>query len=355
MTRTAEHRWLSRYAWLTAFSTLVLICVGGVVTSRGAGMAVPDWPNTYGYNMFFFPFSKWVGNIFYEHSHRLVASAVGLMTVILAVWLGLRESRRWVRWLGLLAVVAVVFQGVLGGLRVILFKDELGIFHATLAQVFLCLICAIALVTGSWWSRSRSLHSPVPDDHSIRRVFPLVVGLVVFQLILGATMRHQHAGLAISDFPKAHGKWWPDMDAGSIAKYNRERPEVGALNPITASQVGLQMVHRIAAVMVLLGVVACAVAARRQFGRGHPLSRMAWVWLGLVGVQAVLGAATVLTGKSADIATAHVAVGAACLALGVLSTIIAFRITEPRRAAAREEQTNRAVAGASLLAGTGSR
>src|SRR5262249_15959440 len=151
-----ENPWLSRYASLTACATLLLICVGGVVTSQDAGMAVPDWPNTFGYNMFFFPFSKWVGNIFYEHSHRLVASAVGLMTVILAVWLWLKESRRWMRWLGGVAVLAVVLQGVLGGLRVVLFKDEIGIFHAALAQLFFVLTCSIALFTSKWWSASRT-------------------------------------------------------------------------------------------------------------------------------------------------------------------------------------------------------
>ena len=109
--------WLYRFAVLTALATLALLGIGGLVTSHGVGMAVPDWPNTYGYNMFLFPPSKWVGGIFYEHSHRLVASGVGLLTTILAVWLWLAEPRRWLRWLGVSAFFAVVLQGVLGGLR----------------------------------------------------------------------------------------------------------------------------------------------------------------------------------------------------------------------------------------------
>src|SRR5436190_6782927 len=132
MSRTTDNLWLSRYALLTALATLVLICFGGLVTSHEAGMAVPDWPNTFGYNLFFFPISKWIGGIFYEHTHRLVASGVGLLTTVLAVWLWLRESRRWLRWLGVLAFFAVVLQGVLGGLQVVLFQDEIGIFHAAL-------------------------------------------------------------------------------------------------------------------------------------------------------------------------------------------------------------------------------
>src|SRR5438046_6162775 len=152
MSRTSDNLWLSRYALLTALATLVLICFGGLVTSHGAGMAVPDWPTTFGYNMFFVPISKWVGGIFYEHTHRLVASGVGVLTIILAVWLWLKEERRWLRWLGVLALVAVILQGVLGGLRVTWMKDELGIFHAALAQLYFALLCAIALFTSRWWS-----------------------------------------------------------------------------------------------------------------------------------------------------------------------------------------------------------
>src|SRR4051794_41265014 len=93
MSESAHNRWLHRYAVLTALSTVVLIGIGGLVTSHGVGMAVPDWPTTYGYNMFFFPISQWVGGIFYEHTHRLVASVVGLLVVALTRWLGGRASR----------------------------------------------------------------------------------------------------------------------------------------------------------------------------------------------------------------------------------------------------------------------
>src|SRR6266478_5194987 len=190
--------WLHRFAILTAISTFGLIIIGGLVTSHGAGMAVPDWPNTYGYNMFAFPFSKWVGGILYEHSHRLIATFVGLLTAVLALWLWLRETRgkgRWLgvgaivmvlglmgiralpiyitlaclallvgafslyqisrnfsalRWWGALAFAAVILQGVLGGLRVVWLKDQIGILHAALAQMFFALTCLIALFTSRW-------------------------------------------------------------------------------------------------------------------------------------------------------------------------------------------------------------
>src|SRR6202167_6290009 len=126
MDRSMDNPWLNRFAWLTALATLALVGVGGLVTSHGAGMAVPDWPTTYGYNMFFFPISKWVGGIFYEHTHRLLASAVGLLTTILAVWLRLADSRKWMRRLGVAAFLGVVAQGILGGLRVVLADAHLG-------------------------------------------------------------------------------------------------------------------------------------------------------------------------------------------------------------------------------------
>src|SRR5262245_30921756 len=118
--RSAAHWW----AVLTGVLTFVLLCSGGLVTSHGAGLAVPDWPNTFGYNMFLFPVSRWVGGIFYEHTHRLIASGIGLMTVILAIWLWSVEPRLWVKIFGLCVVAAVCLQGVLGGLRVVLTRDE---------------------------------------------------------------------------------------------------------------------------------------------------------------------------------------------------------------------------------------
>src|SRR6266540_1179473 len=201
MTRTTDNPWLARFAVLTALTTLVLVCLGGLVTSHEAGMAVPDWPNTFGYNLFFFPISRWVGGIFYEHTHRLVASGVGLLTPILAAWLWLKESRRWLRWAGVIAFLAVVLQGVLGGLRVVLFKDEIGIFHAALGQLFFVLTSSIALFTSRWWLHAPSTKSAQADRGGLRPLFLCTTILVFGQLILGAIMRHQHAGLAIPDFP----------------------------------------------------------------------------------------------------------------------------------------------------------
>src|ERR1041385_8374804 len=337
MSRSTNHPGLHRFAMLTALATLALIGIGGLVTSHEAGLAVPDWPTSYGYNMFLFPFPKWwrVGNVFYEHSHRLFASGVGLLTIILVVWVWRADKRRWLRWLTLGALLAVVLQGVLGGLRVVLLKNQIGIFHATLAQLFFALTCAIALFTSRWWIDFRFPNSNFQlATANLRRLLFFTTGLILFQLVLGATMRHQHAGLSISDFPLAHGTLWPATDAASVAHYNAQRMESTGVNPITAFQILLQMAHRVVAVFVLIAVAICTWFAGRRLGWRNPLSKTSLAWLGLILVQACLGAATVLTNKAADVATAHVLIGALSLATGVLLCIICARSLKPAPAAA---------------------
>jgi len=373
-TQSINDIWLHRLAVLTAAATLFLIWMGGLVTSHGVGMAVPDWPTTYGYNMFFFPFSQWVGGVFYEHSHRLIASAVGLLTAILAVWVWLRQpagnQRRIVlcgiiatlglmgvrtqamfialalvavavvifavsqakadphplRWIVLTAFALVLIQGVLGGLRVTQLKDEIGIFHGTLAQIFFALVCAIAIITSGRWARSKI---GVYDGGSLRYLYLLATGMIFLQLIICSTMRHQHAGLAIPDFPLAYGGLWPATDAASIETYNQTRVEISATNSITASGVLLQMAHRLNAAVVLVLVLVACVKTVRRFGWRSGFSKGAACWSGLIICQALLGAATIWTNKAADVATAHVALGALSLVTGTALVLWAGRCFQP--------------------------
>jgi cytochrome c oxidase assembly protein subunit 15 len=341
-------------------------------------MAVPDWPTSYGYNMFLFPIASWWhgGNIFYEHSHRLFASGVGLLTMILAVWLWLKESRGWLRWLGVIAFLAVVLQGVLGGLRVVLIKDQIGIFHAALAQLFFVCTCAIALFTGKWWVEfnvgqtsclsSRAKRSEEEEERIAnvretgkmpvpllpRRWFIATTLLIFLQLLLGATMRHQHAGLAISDFPLAYGRLWPETDDASVAHYNEMRSATNSLNPITAFQIELQMAHRLVAVLIFVSVSLCAWFALRHFGRRSPLTKLAFLWFGLIVIQISLGAATVLSNKAADVATAHVLLGALSLATGATLCIISSRSLEPIGIAALSSTGEPVRDSSALAAGT---
>ena len=326
---TRRDPWLFGFAVLTAFATFLLLGLGGLVTSHEAGMSVPDWPTSYGYNMFALPIKFWKGGAFFEHTHRLLASAVGLMTTVLAVWLWLRDPRRWMHWLGVAAFLGVVAQGVLGGLRVTLHLDALGIFHGAIAQLFFVLTCALALFTSRFWARlvadRQVLHVPA----NLRTLVLVTTLLILGQLILGATMRHQHAGLAIPDFPRAYGSWWPDVSSAAVADYNAHRVEINGENPITAFQIELQMVHRFVALAVFILVAACAWQAHRRLGGKDLLTKLALGWLALIVVQVALGASTIWFNKAADVATAHVLVGALSLMLGALWCIVAFRRSEP--------------------------
>jgi heme a synthase len=384
MSYATSHVWRHRFAVLTTLATLGLVGIGGLVTSHGVGMAVPDWPTSYGYNMFALPFSTWfTGGIFHEHTHRVWASMVGVLVVALARWLGGSESRRpllfiagaeiligvgllqiggdwrgeghfltgiggvvllaglvWVKntratgrlpALGWAAFWLVQLQGLLGGLRVVLdahlvadvrLGTAFGIVHGCLGQVFLVLLAVITLLTSRWWAERVTAGRGATTTVSPARFFFLITTLLIFaQLMIGATMRHQHAGLAISDFPLAHGQWWPDMSAEAVARYNLQRVEVVAMHPITSVQIGLQMVHRIVAVLITGAVVFCLVRTRS----GTSLRRWAWLWLGLILVQVALGAWTIWSNKAADVATAHVVVGALSLVTGALASLISFR------------------------------
>ena len=185
----SRSRWPHRLAVMTAAATLLLIFVGGLVTNTGSALAVPDWPTTFGYNMFLYPWSKMVGGIFYEHSHRLIGSTVGLLTVSLAVALWLAEPRTWVRMLGLVAVVAVIIQGVLGGLRVVLLDHPLAIFHACLAQAFFALLVSLAVVTSRFWQRAAQGPRLVVAQR-LRSNALTAVSLVYLQIVFGALLTH---------------------------------------------------------------------------------------------------------------------------------------------------------------------
>jgi cytochrome c oxidase assembly protein subunit 15 len=298
-----------------------------MVTSKGVGLAVPDWPTTFGYNMFLFPVSKWVGGILFEHTHRLMGSLVGFVTIILAVWLWLGEDRQWVRNLGVIALAGVILQGILGGLRVTMMKDEIGIFHACFAQAFLGLLVVIALVTTNfWWTLTNQRIDP--QKFAPIKTLAIAITIAIYvQLALGATMRHQHRDLAILDFPTANGAWIPDTGAAALAKINAWRDTRGLSN-VTAFQIWLQMAHRFLALMIAIAVIAFCIRVRRDAPRFAALKRLSFFWVTLVGCQIALGAWTIWSKKAADVATAHVALGAVMLSFGVSISAICWRISQ---------------------------
>jgi len=269
-----------------------------------------------------------------------LALAAGGLAMIVS---GLIQSWRtgWsLRWLGVVAFSAVVLQGVLGGLRVVWAQDELGVFHAALAQAFLVLLGVIAMMTGRRWvtgSGGEPLGA-LPDAAAkppvmpvgIARLLLLTTVLIFVQLLIGAMMRHQHAGLAIPDFPLAYGHVWPDLSAEAVARYNQQRVETVAVNPITSFQIQLQMAHRILAVVVVGLVLWVSLRLLQVTPRGQLIRRLAGVWMMLIVVQFGLGAWTIWSGKAADIASLHVMGGALSLVTGGLMCVISgrFRASE---------------------------
>jgi cytochrome c oxidase assembly protein subunit 15 len=188
--------WTAILARVAVGATFLLLVAGGLVTSNKAGLAVVDWPRSYGYNMFLYPFSRMTGGIYYEHAHRLLGALVGLTTVTLAVHLASVETRASVKRAGLVAVLLVIVQGIMGGLRVTERSIGLAVAHGVTAQVFLSLLVAIAVVSGRAW-RGDSAPTPSPRARADRRIASIAVAALLVQIVLGAIQRHLAMGLML--------------------------------------------------------------------------------------------------------------------------------------------------------------
>jgi cytochrome c oxidase assembly protein subunit 15 len=298
---------LHRFAKFVAGCTVLLVLAGSLVTSTGSGLSVPDWPTTYGWNMFTFPPSKWVGGIFYEHGHRLIASTVGFLTIVLAGWLWRSEPRQWLKWLGVAALGAVVAQGVLGGLTVLFFLPAaISTAHAALAEIFFCIVVSIALFTSPGWivAYGRSQAEPTALDRRVRLLATATTALVYCQILVGATMRHTGAGLAIPDFPLMLGHVIP---------------------PVWNTKIAVHFAHRVGALLVVVatcGVVGFIVARLRD---RQELRRPASLLAILVVVQVTLGALNVLSGLDVILNSLHVVCGALVLTTSLVISLRSWR------------------------------
>ncbi len=287
--------WPHRIAVLLVCATFPLLFIGGLVTSKGAGLAVPDWPTTFGQNMFLYPWSKMVGGIFYEHSHRLVASFVGLLTIVLALCLWFREQRAWLRWVGVAALGLVILQGVLGGLRVILLEPVLAIVHAATAQAFFALTVCVAVWTSKSWIESPNVVEPFNDGGRLRRLCLATTALIYIQTIFGAVLRHTGESL----------------DA-----------------------------HVVFAALVALHVVLVLMRISKYHAASRDLTRSALALFALLLGQLALGILSYFAKFTSSLrlpidvtvmlTTTHLAVGALMLATAIVLTLRCYRLSLPR-------------------------
>jgi cytochrome c oxidase assembly protein subunit 15 len=299
---------LHRFAALTAFSTLLLLAAGGLVTSTGSSLAVPDWPLSFGQ-----VFPKMEGGVLYEHGHRMIAAAVGLLTTVLMIWLLRAEPRAWVRKLGVAAFLAVLAQGLLGGITVLLKLPLLvSMGHACLGQGFFCITVALTLATSREWIQPAPPARREDAVPGLRALGVMTTVFIFLQLILGALVRHTGAGLSIPDFPLSFGRLVPPVLEGPIL---------------------IAYLHRLGAVAVTF-YIAWLVA---RIFISHPgesrLLRPALGLSALLVLQITLGGATVLMQLAVLPATAHVVTGAIVLATSLLITLRAFRLVARRDAA----------------------
>jgi len=315
---------LHRFCQFLVACTVLLILAGSLVTSHDAGLSVPDWPTSYGWNMFTFPPSMWVANILYEHGHRLIASTVGFLTIVMAVWISMVDSRRWLRWFGVAALGSVIAQGLLGGLTVLFFLPAaVSTAHAGLAEIFLGMTVAIAIFTSPGW-----IEGYVGPDPRVRPVEGTTVGpggpvssgghtgpslrflatattIVIYaQILVGATMRHTGAGLAIPDFPWMFGHLVPDHWSNAIA---------------------IHFTHRVGALLVTLGILTVFAHVRSHHRGRRELMRPATIMVALVAAQVTLGALTVLSRRDPWINSVHVVCGAMVLTTALVLTLRSWR------------------------------
>ena len=324
---------LRRLSKLTVFSTLFLIFAGALVKSHEVGLSVPDWPTTYGEQMFSFPVSKMVGGIFFEHGHRLTATLVGFFMLIQAFWLGISDEQLWLKKLGYLALAAVILQGLLGGITVLLFlPPSVSILHGILAQTFFILTIIIAYAL----SKERT-NRPETEvfTRSIHKSALIMGGMVYIQLILGALMRHTASGLAIPDFPTMGGLWLPNFSDTMVYNINAILFDLDQ-DMVSRSQVIIHFAHRIGAVLVTAAILYFFYRFISVLNKNKGIQQALWLMTGIVLIQFTLGAITVLSVRAPYIASFHVVTGAALLGV---CTLLIMR-SAPKRLTDWDRATN---------------
>ena len=308
-----------RLSKVIVFLTLSLIFVGALIKSHEVGLSVPDWPTSYGKQMFSFPFSEMVGGIFYEHGHRLFATIVGFLTLIQFIVLSFTDHPMWVKKTSFIALVLVITQGFLGGMTVIFFlPPQISILHGVLAQIFFISIIFIAYSLSDSRLNKKKESFPL----FIKRGALVITLLVFVQLVLGALVRHTSSGLAIPDFPKMGGMWIPTFSDNMVNNINVELFDKN-LDMVSKWQVVIHFLHRLGALIITLALTFFVYKFRKMVEKNSTESKILILFSVLLFIQIILGASTVVTEKLPFLASFHVVTGAAllgCCALFVMVT-----------------------------------
>lgn len=290
------------------------------MTSTGSGLSVPDWPLSYGT---FFP--PMIGGVFYEHGHRMIATYVGLLTLIQTIALAVIEKRQWVKVLGFCSLLAVILQGVLGGLTVLFYLPvAISASHAILAQTFLGLTMIIAYSQSIERGQRENEKFEAKGDYL--KIILIFIGLIYVQLFLGALMRHTESGLAIYDFPTMGGKWIPAFDETMLAHINAWRFQHDLPN-VTMHQIVVHFLHRVGALFVLTGLYFVLFKGFKYYRSYLPIKKTLNLLMFVLTLQIILGILTVLTGKSPILTSIHVVTGAFTLGC----TVFLFLRSAPLR------------------------
>jgi cytochrome c oxidase assembly protein subunit 15 len=298
--RVAERPALGAYTKLVAGCTFLLLLAGGMVTSTGSGLAVPDWPLSFGKIM-----PAMEGGVLYEHGHRMVATFVGALIVVEAFWLQRAEPRRWVRALGWIALGGVVVQGALGGLTVLFgLPDPVSVSHAALAEIVFGVTVTIAVARSRSWLAGGPAESVDTEVPSLFALAGACVTAIYLQILLGAIVRHTGAGLAIPTFPLAYGRLVP---------------------PLESFPVSIHFAHRVGAVLIALIVTWIVARAWRRHRRQPLLVGPAALLGALLVVQIALGGWVIWSYKAAWVTTAHLGTGALLFATALILALHARR------------------------------
>ena len=309
-----SNTWLRRLSKLTVISTLFLIFVGALVKSHEVGLSVPDWPTTYGKQMFSFPLSDMVGGIFYEHGHRMLATIIGFFTLLQAIWISFSDLPFWLKRLGFISLATVILQGMFGGITVLFYlPPAVSMIHGVLAQTFFIITIIIAYSL----SNERYKREDMGYNENIRKGSLLLISFVYIQLILGALMRHTASGLAIPDFPTMGGLWFPTFSESMINNINVELFDMD-WELVSKTQVVIHFIHRLGALIVSAFIGYFFFKNKLVIKKNKTLNRTKWSIILILVIQVSLGVLTILSEKEPFIASFHVVNGAALLGISIL-------------------------------------